>query len=519
MHSSQVFENIYYILAAAWRRRYLIVTPFLVMPFVGLVVGIISPKHYQTHMSFLIQETAKMNPFLGDLAVSTKLQERMKALETLFHSRHVLTEVGTEMGLIGKNAKDIERDQMVAKLSAALSVQLVGTDLIKLSYQAGSPENMAAVLDAVGRHFINNLLAPEKSSLTASEGFLDVQLSQRRKELEVAELRLATYKTEHGGELPELHMSNVTRLREMRQLLSQREMELAGADAAQKTLRSKLGQTDPVVGKLEEQIVTIRGQLSLLRARYTDNHSEVQSAMRRLSRLESERSQVLRNGRTVSDQDMDRLWNLASSLTGADGEQNTRPLLVSQLRELQTSQAKVSQLNQEVASLNAAVEELAKKVGAFGSTETALQELQRDLTVKRKFYDDLLQRLEMAKVTSALGLFEAPERIKIIDRPFTPSAPVNLSLLIYFVLGAAGGLFIGVALAAISELADNTVRRGDAIEKMTGSPVLSRIPKLSPEVELAKSAQLGLTAQMLIRRLAQWLNRLSNLITRKHAHA
>ena len=107
MHSSQVFENIYYILAAAWRRRYLIVTPFLVMPFVGLVVGLVSPKHYQTHMSFLIQETAKMNPFLGDLAVSTKLQERMKALETLFHSRHVLTEVGTEMGLITKNAKDI----------------------------------------------------------------------------------------------------------------------------------------------------------------------------------------------------------------------------------------------------------------------------------------------------------------------------------------------------------------------------------------------------------------------------
>ncbi len=519
MHSSQVFENIYYILAAAWRRRYLIVTPFLVMPFVGLVVGLVSPKHYQTHMSFLIQETAKMNPFLGDLAVSTKLQERMKALETLFHSRHVLTEVGTEMGLITKNAKDIERDQVVAKLSDALTVQLVGTDLIKLTYQAGSPENMAAMLETVGRHFINNLLAPEKSSLVASEDFLDVQLSERRKELAISEVRLATYKTEHGAELPELHMSNVTRLRDLRQLLSQRQMELAGANASQKTLRSKLGQTDPVVGKLEEQIVTIRGQLSLLRARYTDNHSEVQTAVRKLSRLESERSQLMQNGRTLSDQDMDRLWNLASSLTGPDGEQNARPLLVSQLRELQNSQAKVSQVDQEVANLQAAVEELDKKVSAFGSTETALQELQRDLTVKRKFYDDLLQRSEMAKVTSALGIFEAPERIKIIDRPFTPSAPVNLPLILYFVIGAAGGLIIGVALAVLNELADNTVRRGDVIVQMTGAPVLSRIPKLSPELEAAPAAKTSTLLRSRLKKLLDWFIRLSKSLTRKHAHA
>ena len=83
---SEFYFRIYRMLSAAWRRRYVLVVPVLIMPFVGLIAANLSAKQYNAHTSLLIQETANMNPFLQDFAVSAMLKERMAAMRTLLHS-------------------------------------------------------------------------------------------------------------------------------------------------------------------------------------------------------------------------------------------------------------------------------------------------------------------------------------------------------------------------------------------------------------------------------------------------
>lgn len=99
----------YRILLAAWRRRYLIVVPILTLPIFGVVIALNSTKQYASHTSMLIQETAKMNPFLEDLAVSAMLKERIDALKTLLHSRHILTQVALDLELINDQSSDYEK--------------------------------------------------------------------------------------------------------------------------------------------------------------------------------------------------------------------------------------------------------------------------------------------------------------------------------------------------------------------------------------------------------------------------
>ena len=60
------------------------------------------------------------------------------------------------------------------------------------------------------------------------------------------------------------------RLVELQQLLSEKQAELAGAEQGLKSIDKQLSQTNPVLGRIEEQIITIRSDLALLRARYTD---------------------------------------------------------------------------------------------------------------------------------------------------------------------------------------------------------------------------------------------------------
>lgn len=278
--------NLHSICAGAWRRRYLLATCMLLLPLLGLLIGLFSPRQWETHTSVLVQETAKLNPFLEDLSVSTNLESRYSALQALLHSRYVLGEVAEELQLLRGDANPRERDQVISELSANLSLQLLGKDLLQLSYKSADPQHMARTLRVVRERFLQQLLAPQQSSLSSSETFLQQQLSERHADLQASERKLSEYKQQHAAELPDLLGSNVTSLRQLKEAAAQKRTELAGAKAAQASQEARLAQVNPVIGRLEEQIVSITSDLALLRARYTDEHSEVLAAQRKLHRLE-----------------------------------------------------------------------------------------------------------------------------------------------------------------------------------------------------------------------------------------
>ncbi len=467
--------NLLYVFIGAWRRRYIIILPILILPLVGLAIDMKMDKRYESHTSMLIQETSKMNPFLEDFAVSAMLKERLDALQTLLHSRHILGIVALDMGLLNEDTTPIKHDQVIAKLSNALTMSMVGKDLIRIEYSSSTPEGMKETLEAISTHFIEQLLAPERSSMKDSAFFLAGYLDNRRDELEVAEANLARFKELNADSLPELHNANADRLAKLKMLLAERQAELAGVKKSLGGLSRQLSQTNPIIGRLEEQIVSLRGDLTLLNARYTDKHSRVQAILRELTRLEDERQVLLGQKHNVIN--AEQLWDMASSVThkSTDGQQ---PLLITQLENLQIGRSKIDFLTEEILSLNAMVDELEKSSENYGEKEEQIYKLERELKIKHDLYEELLHRYEMAKVTRALGTFEQGKRIKIIDRPFTPVSASSPSRIIFLIAGIIAGIVFGCGIAVVLAVTDTTIGRRDILEKLTGAPVLTRIPPL-----------------------------------------
>lgn len=122
------------------------------------------------------------------------------------------------------------------------------------------------------------------------------------------------------------------------------------------------------------------------------------------------------------------------------------------------------------------IKDIELQASTFGQNEKVLYQLQRDLALKRELYNDLVERFEMAKLTRSLGVFEQEKRVKIIDRPYTPSGPSNLPTILYAIAGVIGGIGFGIGMAIIAELCDTSIRRKDEIATLSTSPVLSRIP-------------------------------------------
>ncbi|MBE1273965.1 GumC family protein [Enterovibrio baiacu] len=467
------------LLDGAWRRRYVIMMPIIILPLMGTAIGLMSPKKYNSHTSMLIQETSKMNPFLEDLAVSAKMKERFSGLQTLLHSRHILGKVAIEQELIAEDSDPVLVDETIANLSEGLSMTTIGKDVIRIDYRAGNPEGMKETLEIVSQHVIEELLAPERSSMKDSSFFLSEHIKFRRQELDKAEAALTEFKTEHSDGLPALQLANLSRIEALKQRLSEKEAEMAGAQRGLGGLDQQLSSTNPVIGKIEDQIVKIRSELALLKARYTDQHSLVQGANRSLRRLEEQRTQLLSN--TSETVDASQLWDIASSSTmETDGE--SQPLLISQLENLQLARSKVEMLEEETSSLRSMITELEVKTSQSGEKEQQIKKLERDLEVKRELFHELLERYEMARLTSSLGVFEQDKRIKVIDRPYSPGVPSNLPIIVFTIAGMVGGIFLGCGMAVLLELTDTSIRRIAMLEEITGAPVLTRIPELSDDV-------------------------------------
>lgn len=465
------------ILNSAWRQRYVIVVPILILPFVGYFIGKVAPTNYVSHTSMLIQETAKMNPFLEDIAVSTMLKERLNALSTLLKSRHVLTAVAKEHGLIDDTMPPAERDHIISKLSSSLTVTQPGKDFLKISLTAPNPAGMKELLESISEHFIEQLLAPERSSIEDSSEFLAIHIEKRREELDIAENELADFKNRYASVTPEMQSQALGRLASLKQSYAEKKAELAGVERSLGSLDQQLSKTNPVVGKIEDQIIEIRSELTLLKAKYTESHSAVQGKERELRRLENERSILLQMEQpNISS---DQLWDIASSNKLKDlGE--VQPLLVTQLQSLQLVRGRYESLTEETKSLKEMIARLEQEANRFGDNAKTMHRLVRNAEIKRQLYDELIQRYEMAQLTGSLGVFEQNKRVKIIDLPYTPSRPANLPAIVFVIAGLIAGIGLGAGVAILIELFDSSIRRKEEIEAITNAPVITYIPKIKP---------------------------------------
>jgi len=451
------------------------------MPFLGLAASFFATKTFEAKMTVLVQEPARMNPFLNDISIGTNIKERMPALSALLRSEHILARVLTDIGELEPEADPRTRSKAINELARSITVQLTGSELVDLKLRGKRSYGLGKKLEAIGVRFMERILSPERGALVSSESFLDEQLKRRRADLERNEYVLSEFRRRNSDKLPALLNASIQRLATLTQKREERTMDLATSEKLFGDLRERLAGTNPVVGRLEEAIVQVTSELAALRARYTEHHSDVLAAERKLARLQEERQVILAASAQFRDMDMDRLWNMAAGADPGPDSKGAVPLLISQIQKLQDAEARTTMLRQDVAQLTKTIDEMQAAISQFAPIEQHQKRLERAVEVARELHDTLAKRSEMAKLTGALGRYETPERIKIIDPPMDPTSPITPGKFL-FVLGAlVGGVIMGAGLATLLEFADPAVRRRDVIIEITGLPVIATLNRISPD--------------------------------------
>ena len=418
----QFLPTIKIIIAAAWRRRYMLLLPLLLMLPLSLGWALYGPRTYVAKSLMLLQEATPTNPLAGrDLggAGTTPIQQRMAGLQALLKSDRVLGAVYRDLsGEQPGNSKDMAA--WIRDFSAALTVDLIGTDFLEFQLKGGNPKGLGKRLEAVTSRFLEALL-PEQNALFASQ----VLFEKRKEELDSTERALAKFRQQLAERLP--------------QGLSAPHGRLADVQAQLKT-------KEGLLLRINQEISDRRARLPAPNARVDQ---EISQLTRELGQLESRGPEAQPRFMQVKGQ-------------------------LSELFAIRDLDAARTRAEEEVRDLTRQADTLVRSVRQMQPVAEQLALLEREAAEAKEAYDEYARRYQRASATRTSGILNAPERIKLIDAPRDPEFPTSSALRVAL-MALLASIVLGLGLAIGAELLDPRMRLAEEVADATGLPLLARL--------------------------------------------
>jgi succinoglycan biosynthesis transport protein ExoP len=205
----------------------------------------------------------------------------------------------------------------------------------------------------------------------------------------------------------------------------------------------------------------------LLMTKYTDNYPEV-------IKVKSELEELKRQLAHAKD----------SRTEGSGTETSAINPIYQQLKEdFAKTDAEIESLRARSAELSRQQQAAQGILGRMPKEQEEWSKLQRDRNVYQKIYDDLLQKLENARVSKDLELTDKTTTLRIVDPAILPSYPVKPDRVKMILLGIFLGLASGIAAVFGLEYLNPSFKDEDSIEANLKLPVLVTIPKIVSEAE------------------------------------
>ena len=143
--------------------------------------------------------------------------------------------------------------------------------------------------------------------------------------------------------------------------------------------------------------------------------------------------------------------------------------------QLGTAEADVAALQARYDEQEKGVKALRKAVDTIPQVEEDLAQLNRDYDVNKKNYEELLARLESARLSQQADQQADNIKFKIIDPPRVPTVPSAPNRPLFMSVVLLGGIFAGIALAIFLSQVRMTFDTRRALSEATGLPVLGSV--------------------------------------------
>ena len=503
--------KIYDEVRGSWRYRWWAIAVAWIVCVAGWLYVVSLPNVYQASARVYLDTQSSLRPLLQGLAVNPDVESELALVKQALISRPQLEEVARETGLDLRIKTAEDKERLISGLQQSIVIQndarvsSSATDgLYRISFQYQNRVQALGVVQQLLDNFVENTLGNKRAGQEGAQRFLQDQIAEYEQRLTEAENRLSEFKKSNVGRMPtdqgdyfqrlQLEQSALDAARQALSLATTRRDELsrqlAGEEPLLFGLDTGVQDTNAGTGDLAIRIRDMQARLEELLLKYTEKHPEVVAMRNTLTELKQQQDQELARIR----QGQRTTGSLASSL-------KTNPVYQDLQVERNRAEVQVAELRQDVAQREIRVGQLRSMVNSVPEVEAELSRLNRDYEVTRTQYQQLVQRLETAKLSESADKtgtvsFQIIEPPAVLQEPVSPKRSVLLIGVLIAGLGCAAAVAYGM------NLLHPVFQNINAVEGATGLQVLGCVGHVfneSDEVQRRRSALLfSAVAAMLI---------------------
>ncbi|MEA2788667.1 MAG: protein tyrosine kinase modulator [Acetobacteraceae bacterium] len=470
-------------LRAAWRRRWMGVIVSWLVCGIGWVAVYTIPNQFESSARLFVDADAVLTPLLRGLAADSAPTTQLEILQRTLLSKPNLEKLVSKTDLDLTLNSPSDRERLLTRLAAEIKVTPQTRNLFTITYRDKSPKLAHDVVQTLLTIFVESATGGSRADMENARRFLERQIQSYEQQLRAAEKRRADFRARYIEILPADNNPNVPALEGARNQALALEGRLQDALISRDALKQEVENTPPMLvvesggpngGPLGPVVKTrmqdAEDQLRMMLLKDTEKHPDVVAQRKLIESLKTmpkdlpaEVSGKATGGRDAAANVMKR------SVPNAVYDQ-----LKVKLIDADTSVISLQRQRDDAVRYRERLEKVQREQPGLIAE---YQNMDRDYTVLRHNYDELLGRLQSANIAQAADTQADKVKLQVIDPPEIPRLPVapNRMLLITGVL--LGGLGSGAGLTVLFGQLDRSFSTVDDLRSL-GLPVLGGISVL-----------------------------------------
>jgi succinoglycan biosynthesis transport protein ExoP len=449
------------------RRRW----PYLatIMPAVlmaAIFIAYTLPATYQSTATIMLEPSSIPAELVKTTVMSAADQQIELVQRTVMtpdRLETVVKQVHPYPDAVGVSDRDQARmiigDTFLQKVDPVTLQPMVISSAFSINYKNSNPKLAREVTQHIADLFLTYNRETRVAAAKVAFNFLKVRATQLDERIKELEEQISTFKSKFGDASPEARGRNEANIERLERDVEVSESQIRIAEGQSQQWRLQLSQISPNIVTAQTDAYTqlgkLRAELADAQQKYTPDHPDIKRLQGAIARLAAE----VKPG--------------AKRVVNAD---NPEYLRVAQ--ELDATEANLAALRAGVARSKTQIADYENRLSKTPEVERNYAQYAREQEQAQREYSDIQAKLREAANAQTLESQQIGERYTLIRNPNMPEKPASPNRLGIVLLGFVLGAGLAVAMVALRESSDPSVRSMNDVTELSNLRVIGAIPRL-----------------------------------------
>jgi uncharacterized protein involved in exopolysaccharide biosynthesis len=509
------------------RRKKVFFICFFSIFITSVVIALYLPPIYRSEVTVLFENQQIPEEYVRS-TMTTFIEERMQMITQQIMTRSKLKTIIDKFELYpsikttDEALRQLRKDIAVKPISTSVSDERTGrvgyiTIAFSISFRGNNQETVQRVTSRLADLYIQgDIQAREKLASTTKE-FFQKELKNYRDQIISYEQKISKFKADHIEQLPGSIQIQLQTIASLENQINNIKRQIRALRQKKIYLESQIANIDPLMpvvtdeGKVssnpKERLKSLQLELTKMKANLSDRHPDIKKIKSEIAELEAQvgktdvsinkvktlrqlkadlaqlssekgpkHPDVLKLSREVEilTQEIKDIQNI-KALTVVSEQSPDNPAYMNLKAQILVAETEINGLLNELQENKLQLIDYRRKIEMAPLVEEEYNRLTLDYESAKRKYDDLMDKLLTAQISSEMDTTEHGERFRLVEPAPYPEIPFKPNRIAIILFGFVLGLGISLGIVALQESIDHSIKSSKDVEAIMGISVIGAV--------------------------------------------